>query len=112
MIKIYNVKEDAVLSCTLGGCTSKLKIPMGHGASIQGKNEATISDQKVGVNIFPFGTCSRSQPPVPCTPNVVVDWLLGKKDYTLGKELALLNICIVPCLYGGIIKINESGQDD
>lgn len=110
MAQVFNVKEGAVLSCSLGNCTSKLQVPISHGASVQGQNEATISDCKGGVNIMPFGTCCRVSPPVPCTPAIVLQWLLGKKDYMLGKEMALLNTCIVPCVNGGIIKIEQSGQ--
>lgn len=65
MSQIYNVKEGATLSCSLGSCTSKLQIPKGHGASIQGKNEACIMDNQVGVNIMPFGTCAKTNPTIP-----------------------------------------------
>lgn len=112
MSQIYEVKEDAKLYCTLGSCTSYLKVPISHGASVQGKNEATIADNIVGVNIMPFGMCARVQPPVPCTPIIVLKWLLGQKEYTLGPELALLNNCILPCINGGIIKIEQSGQEE
>lgn len=105
----YKVREDAVLSCTLGTCKSCLKVPGGHIAKVQGKYEASIFDNKVGINIFPFGMCCKTNPPVPCTPVILRPWLLGQKDYKVKKELALLNHCILGCAGGGIIKIDTQG---
>ncbi|WP_129599950.1 DUF4280 domain-containing protein [Anaerophilus nitritogenes] len=107
---IYKVKEGAVLSCTFGTVTSKLKVPKNHGVSMQGKNQATIADHVGNVNIMPFAMCTKTQPPVPCIPSIMVKWINGKKDFKIKDELALLNICIVPCVKGGIIKIEQSGQ--
>ncbi|SNS56649.1 protein of unknown function [Anaerovirgula multivorans] len=107
---LYNIKEGATLRCSLGTGTSQLKVPQSHGATLQGKNQATIEDHVANVNIMPFSMCTRVNPPVPCTPSILLKWINGKKDHKVREELALLNICIVPCVHGGIIKIEESGQ--
>jgi hypothetical protein len=107
---IYDVKEGAKLSCSLGSSSSNLKVPNSHGVCIQGQNQAVISDNAGNVNIMPFGMCKRSNPPVPCTPTIVMKWLYGNKGHMIRGELVLLNICIVPCVFGGIIKIDQSGQ--
>lgn len=99
------VLDGATLSCSLGTCTSKLKVPDTHGAGIKGKNQAVISDYIGNKNIMPFGSCTRTYPPVPCNPTICIKWINGKKDFKIKEELALLDICIVPCILGGIIKI-------
>ncbi|TCO67915.1 DUF4280 domain-containing protein [Marinisporobacter balticus] len=109
---IYKVKEGATLSCTLGTATSELKVPQSHGARMQGKNQATIADHVGNVNIMSFSMCTRVYPPVACTPSIALKWINGKKDFKIRDELALLNICIVPCMHGGIIKIQQSGQSE
>ncbi|MDR2022920.1 MAG: DUF4280 domain-containing protein [Hungatella sp.] len=109
---IYNVKEGATLKCSLGTATSQLKVPQSHGASIQGRNQATIADHVGNVNILPFCMCTKTNPPVPCTPTIALKWINGKKDHQIQGEMALLNICIVPCMQGGIIKIDQSGQQE
>jgi len=65
-IKKYNVKDGEVLTCSLGSQNSILHVPVSHGSSVRGKNEATINDCRPGVNILPFGLCKRESPPVPC----------------------------------------------
>lgn len=107
---IYTVKEGAKLACTLGTAESELKVPQSHGVSIQDGNEATIMDSVSNVNIFTFKTCNRQVPPVPCVPATVMPWINGKRDYVLDNQLALINICLVPCMFGGVITIKESGQ--
>lgn len=107
----YTVKEGAVLRCTLGTKESILQVPKSHGVTMKGGNQATITDRVGNVNIMPFCNCMRSLELPPCTPEVVIDWINGKQDFTVDDELALLNICIVPCIFGGVIEIVAPGQD-
>jgi hypothetical protein len=72
---------------------------------MKGKNQATISDREGGENILSFSRCGRSTPPVACTPTILVDWLNGQNDFLVKTEKALLDVCIVPCAFGGIIRI-------
>lgn len=104
------VKEGAVLRCSLGTNDSILKVPNTHGASAQGGNQANIADYVGGLNIQSFCSCKRNNPPVPCLPNIIIKWLKGQKNCILDGEPILLEDCIVPCVYGGIIKIVKSGQ--
>lgn len=105
-----SVRDGAILYCTLGTCKSSLIIPSGKTALINGEGQAVISDNVVGVNITNFCTCKRSFPPPPCTPLIVLKWQLANKKHIIGNEIALLDNCILPCLNGGIIKIEKSGQ--
>mgnify|MGYP003300158363 CR=1 FL=1 len=107
---IEKVKNGAKLSCTLGSCQSMLCVPISHGSTLQGEFAATITDRKPNVNIMPFGMCTKSSPPVPCTPVFVMDWLLANPKYKIREEITLLNTCILPCMLGGIVKIEDSGQ--
>lgn len=108
---IYNVMEGAILKCSIGTAASRLRVPQSHGASLQGKNQATIADHVGNVNIMPFGMCTKTNPPTPCNPSIAFQWINGKKDHQLQGEMALINTCIVPCMQGGIIKIERSGQE-
>ena len=107
MADISLITEGATLECTLGSATSKLQIPVSHGSEIKGKKQATIFDNKVVMNILTFQLCKKSNPPIPCTPVICMPWVMGKSDFKVKKELALLNICIVPCMLGGVIKIKS-----
>lgn len=104
------VKEGAILICSLGTSQSILKVPEFHGISAQGGNQANIADSVGGVNIMSFCNCKRTIPPVSCSPQTGMKWLKGQKDCVLDNELALLENCIIPCVYGGIIRIVKSGQ--
>lgn len=105
------VSAGATLSCTLGTSTSKLEIPGKYGSGVHGKTPGVISDRIVNKNIMPFNMCTKTIPPVPCSPVICMDWVNGKKDIKIKNEMALIDICIVPCMMGGIIKIVSSGQE-
>lgn len=107
-IKKYNVKDGEVLTCSLGSQNSILHVPVSHGSSVHGKNEATINDCRPGVNILPFGLCKRESLPVPCMPVILNPWLLGNKGVEINGEAVLLSSSILSCACGGIIKINYS----
>lgn len=62
---IYSINEGATLRCSLGTAASQLKVPQNRGATVQGKNQATIADHVGNVNIMPFSMCTRVSPPVP-----------------------------------------------
>jgi len=105
------VSDGAILECTLGTNTSILRVPKSHGVSTQNRSEANIADHIPNHNIFSFTLCRRQQPPVPCTPKVIMKWHKGHPNYVLDYELALLKRCTVPCCLGGIISIRRCGQE-
>lgn len=112
MSQIYHVSKGAILSCSFGTSESELKVPVSHGPSLQGRNQANVKDHVGNVNIMPFGMCTKKDPPIPCSPSVSLTWINGKKDYKLGGEMALINTCVACCMQGGIIKIIQSGQKE
>lgn len=105
------VKEGAVLKCSLGTAQSELKVPNNHGVESQGGNQANIADCVGNVNIMSFCSCNRQVPPVPCMPIIQMKWVKGQKTRVLDGEFTLLENCIVPCIYGGVIRILSSGQN-
>ncbi|WP_250278463.1 DUF4280 domain-containing protein [[Clostridium] colinum] len=105
-----NVRDGATLSCTLGTGKSKLKVSRDKNALINGEPQAVISDNVLGVNITNFCSCKKTNPPTPCIPMILLKWQLADKNHKIQGEVALLDNCILPCLNGGIIKIEKSGQ--
>ncbi len=104
------VKDGAELTCSLGTENSQLKVPTFHGALLQGGNQATIADYIGNINILHFCQCKRQIPFPACTPAITMKWLKGQKNCLLDGELALLEHCFVPCVFGGIIRFVSTGQ--
>lgn len=106
------VVDGAKISCPRGGQSSSLKVPVGHGFSINGKNAANIGDSKPIVNITPFGTC-KVPPPVnqiPCACAVAAPWITGKVDFIVDGMPALTSDSIAICTLGGVIQFDDDGQ--
>jgi len=63
-------------------------------------------------NILPFGNCLVTSPPPPCVPATLPLWV-NKKDTTLSLNdlKALLEDAVCFCAVGGIISIDDSGQE-
>lgn len=104
-----SVRDGAIIYCTLGTCKSELKVNKNI-ALVNGVGQAVISDNEVGINISNFCNCKRSIPYPACTPSILLKWQLANKQHCIDGEIALLDNCILPCLNGGIIKIEDSGQ--
>ena len=106
-MEVNLVIDGATLECSLGSKTSKMSVPVSHGCMVQNKNVANISDCVQDVNILSFSKCSRQGL---CRPKITSKWIKGQQDCILDGEFALLDICVVSCFYGGIIKVKDSGQ--
>ena len=104
------VVEGATLECSLGVASSRLLVAQPHGIELRGKNRANIGDSKPFVNIVPFGGCTITSPPKPCTPACAM-WLVGKADAQIRGLPALLSTDKLVCTAGGgLIQITDSGQ--
>ena len=109
MSKEY-VVEGATLECSLGMAGSKLIVLPQHGVKLKEKNRANIGDAKPFINFPPFGACTITSPPKPCTPACAM-WISGKADTLVQGLPALLNTDKLVCMAGGgIIQITDSGQ--
>ena len=105
MSERIQVFDGFCLTCTMGSSQSCICVPVSHGVSISGKNQATVMDCKSGTNIPPFGTCSKEDPQKPCSPVILTPWLIDDKNYTINGEPVLFTTSILSCACGGIIRI-------
>lgn len=104
------VTAGAKISCSFGSTQTTLQMPMKSGSTLKGQNQVTADATQVGENIVPFGTCAKSSPPVPCTPSFATPWLMTDPMVQINGQDVVDTGCILPCLYGGIVKFEDSGQ--
>ncbi|MCL2610826.1 MAG: DUF4280 domain-containing protein [Defluviitaleaceae bacterium] len=106
------VVDGATLECTLGTVKSTLKMPLSHGIFLKDKAQCNVGDRIPIKNILPFGNCNITSPPPPCIPATLLPWI-NKKDTTLSlnEQKALIQNAICFCSIGGIITIEDSGQE-
>ncbi|MEK4114931.1 DUF4280 domain-containing protein [Paenibacillus sp. FSL W8-0919] len=135
------VVAGAVLSCSYGTQRVALTMPVSHGVFIKDKAQMNIQDYHPMLNIKPFGNCRSMENPAvqaantplpdpnnpdeevkpqivdgivrkaPCTPIITMPWIGGKTDVLIENEPALLNTCTNTCMYCGIIRIEDDGQE-
>ncbi len=106
MSERIQVYDGFCLTCTMGSGQSCISVPVSHGVSISGRNQATVTDCKAGTHISSFGTCRKTDPQKPCSPVILTPWLIDDKKYTINGEPALFTTSILSCAKGGIIRIN------
>lgn len=110
--KTTYVVRGAVISCSLGSAKDVLNLPLSHGVYLKGKAQLNVADSKPGTNIISFGTCKRSSPPPVCTPSICTKWINHlDTNLIIDKEKALLKDANVTCVFGGIISIEQDGQE-
>ena len=124
-IEKYSLCSGAELQCNCGDNNSIYTVLPTKKILINNKPLAVISDTKPMINIKPFGLCkSMANPTVaaataankgklqkmPCVPNIVEPWSDGIKHF-LSKEQTPCNLSKVKCLYSGIIRVVDSGQN-
>ncbi|MEK3786504.1 PAAR-like protein [Paenibacillus sp. FSL K6-1230] len=124
--KLGYVVAGAILSCSFGTQPTRLKRPLSHGVYIKGKAQMNVGDCEPGVNISGFGRCwCKANPAVkasklvdiygvpkaPCVPVITGAWIGGKKDVLIEGQPALLQSCSNACMYGGMIRIDDDGQN-
>ena len=107
---VEKVTAGAKISCSLGSAQTMLQMPVKSGSTLKGRNQVTANATQVGVNIIPFGTCAKSSPPVPCTPSFATPWLMTDPRVQINGQDVVNTGCILPCMCGGIIKFEDSGQ--
>jgi hypothetical protein len=103
------VVDGAQLECTLGVAPSDMVVT-DHRVLLKEKNRANINDAKPLINIFPFGGCTITSPPKPCTPACTI-WMNGDNDVLLNDIPSLLDSSSLFCAAGGgIITVKNCGQ--
>jgi hypothetical protein len=87
--------------------------------------KATIQDHVPMLNIMPFGLCmSPSNPqvaaataaalgvltPQPCIPATASPWVPGAVTVEIDHQVALDNLSVCNCMWGGVINVADPGQ--
>ena len=121
------VCSGATMKCTMGTSTAKLTVFPDRITYLTGKPQANISDHKSFINLGAFGRCrSMAFPatasataaaqgtltPMPCMHNTPIPWMMGKNDYLIKGQPALLKSSTCQCLWGGTISLVTDGQTD
>lgn len=119
------VCTGAVLKCTMGTSTTKLKATPKN-VSLVGKDQANIADFVSMVNVPSFGRCrSLAYPPtaaataanhgrltpMPCVPGTCPFWTAVDRNSLVCGQPALLKAAKLNCTFGGIISIVSPGQN-
>lgn len=114
-----------MMRCTMGTSPAKLTVLPIRTVNLTGPPMANISDHKSMVNLAPFGLCrSLGFPPtaaataaahghltpMPCMHNTPTPWFVGKMDYLIKGQPALLKSCKCQCMWGGTISLVTDGQ--
>ncbi len=118
------VSMGALLKCSFGLAPSPLVVLPAN--RVVGMTPlANIMDNKPLVNIMPFGMCrSLANPmvavataaamgtlvPMPCIPFTLIPWLPGSFKVFIGPMPALNNSSKCLCMWGGMISIQNPGQ--
>ena len=120
----FLVTGSAILKCTFGAAPSTLMVlPVNH--VLVNMPSANIMDHIAMLNILPFGTCmsvanpmvaaAMAEPPfvlkpMPCMPNTMSPWIVGKPTILVGNMPALSDDSKLMCMWGGCISVNFAGQ--
>ena len=114
-----------MMRCTMGTSPANLTVLPVRTVNLAGPPMANISDHKSMVNLAPFGLCrSLAFPPtaaataaahghltpMPCVHNTPAPWFVGKMDYLIKGQPALLKSCKCQCMWGGTISLITDGQ--
>ena len=119
------VCSGAMMCCTMGTSPARLTVLPSRTVFLAGQPMANISDHKSMVNLGAFGLCrSLGFPatasataaahghltPMPCMHNTPAPWFVGKMDYIIKGQPALLQSCKCQCMWGGTISLINNGQ--
>jgi hypothetical protein len=120
------VVTGAKLKCSFGNAPGTLMVLPVNRVTAGANPVANVMDNKPMVNIMPFGMCSSmANPqvaaataaalgvltPMPCIPVTVAPWSPGSPTVKVGNMPALNDTSKCQCTWGGIIEIQDSGQN-
>ena len=119
------VVNGAQMTCTFGAAPASLVVLPINRTMVANQPKATIQDFVPMVNIMPFGMCmSPSNPqvaaataaalgvltPQPCIPATTSPWTPGAVTVEIDNQVALDNLSLCTCMWGGVISITDPGQ--
>lgn len=121
----HHVCMTAQLKCSFGKAPSKLLVPVPHMTLTDNKLAANIKDHIPMANIMPFGMCDAPtnpaviattaaalgvHTPAPCIPATPAPWVSGSPTVMLDNMPALNKSSVLPCMWLGVITIEDEGQ--
>jgi hypothetical protein len=119
------VVNGAQLMCTFGSSPASLVVLPLNRTQDTDEFSATVQDHVPMVNIMPFAMCmSPSNPqvaaattaamgvltPQPCIPATLSPWAPGALTVEVANQVALDNVSICNCMWGGVIRVTDAGQ--
>jgi len=124
----FQTVNGAELACPFGDSPSTLTVLPINRTQSDNQPNATIEDFIPMVNIMPFGMCmSPANPevaaataaalgvltPQPCIPATASPWSPGAvMKVQINNLVALDNISMCECMWGGVITITNPGQQN
>jgi hypothetical protein len=123
----FQVVNGAQLACPMGTSPSSLTVLPINRTQSDNQPDATVQDFVPMMNIAPFGMCiSPSNPqvaaataaamgvltPQPCLPATSSPWSPGAVTLQINNLVALDNVSMCNCMWGGVITITDPGQQN
>ena len=124
-MSVQYICDGAIIQCTYGSSMTKLRVFPNRTITLTEGNYGNISDHNSMKNIPSFGLCSSlryprtkaatdanhgSLTPRPCEPGTMQLWEGGNDSYLVRNYPALQSNSYCKCIYGGIIKFVNNGQ--
>jgi hypothetical protein len=112
------VCSGAMLQCSYGLAPAQFVVLPISQVFTQKKPGATIMDHKPTTNVMPFGMCTApgnplviaAKGPVPCVPATTTPWTPGSPTIQMGGQMALNSDCQLTCMWSGVIRVVQPGQ--
>ncbi len=101
------VVDGGMVTCSLGTATGRIQVTSQQKIYIGGKLKVTDQDTSLAL---PCGTCNRSSPSQPCTPQLQ-RWKNASKKTTIGNKKFLMDDSYTQCRFGGILTIQQHAQE-
>lgn len=126
MSRSLQVCMGATMQCSFGMAPSSLVVLPTNKVFTDQMPAANIMDHIPLTNIMPFGMCqSLANPavaaataaalgvltPMPCLPVTSAPWVPGAPTVLLGNFPALDNESQLMCMWGGVIKLTNAGEE-
>ncbi|MCF3109459.1 DUF4280 domain-containing protein [Niabella sp. CC-SYL272] len=101
------VIDGGLVQCSLGTATGRIKVTSQQKIYIGGKLKATELDTRL---IPACGTCNRSSPSPPCTPQLQ-RWKNTSRKVVIGNKKFVMDDSYTQCYFGGILTIQRHAQE-
>lgn len=124
-MSVQYICDGAIIKCSYGNAITNLRVSPDRTVTLTEGNYGNVSDHESMENIPSFGLCSSlkypptkaatdanhgSLTPMRCKPGTMQLWEGGNNSYLVRNYPALQSTSYCKCIYGGIIKFVNNGQ--